>query len=68
MEVIRGDAAYDNLECVVLSIKQYPEEVQDYLWEALAEVQDKWLTRIAKAAIAYLEEKLDRMERDGWQA
>jgi hypothetical protein len=65
MEVIRGDAAYDNLECVILSIKQYPEEVQDYLWEALAEVQDKWLTRIGTDGVAYLEEKLDRMERNG---
>ena len=68
IDVLRGDAALDNLELTILSIKQFPEEVQQYLLKVIAEVQNKWVLQIAKAAIVYLEEKLDRMERDGWQA
>ncbi len=65
MDLLRGNAAYDNLECAILSIKRFPEEVRDYLWEAIAEVQDKWLPQIGEDGVAYLQEKLDRMERDG---
>ena len=63
MDVLRGDAAYDNLEFMIRDFKRFPEEVQDYLWEAIAEVQDEVLPRIGADGVARLEEKLDRMER-----
>ena len=64
MDVLRGDNAYDNIECVILSIKRFPDEVQEHLWDAVAEVQDEFLPRVGEAAVAYLEAKLDRMERN----
>ena len=63
MELLRGEGAYDNMECIILDAKRFPEEVQGSLWEAVAEVQDEWLSRIGAAAIAYLEEKLDQWDR-----
>jgi hypothetical protein len=64
IDILSGDNAYDNIECVILSIKRFPEEVQAYLWEALAEVQDAFLPGIGTAGAKFLEEKLERMERN----
>jgi hypothetical protein len=62
--VLRVDNGYANLDCDVLSLKRYSEKARTYLVEAVGEVQDEWLPRIGNAAIAYLEEKLQRLERD----
>ena len=65
MDVLRGDATYDNLECTIRDFKRFPEEVQDYLWEAIAEVQDEVLPQIGADGVANLQEEVDRMERNG---
>ena len=62
--VLSGDKAFENLDCTVLNIKAFPEEVQRCLIEAVGDVQEEFLLRIGAAAVAFLEEKLDGMEVD----
>jgi len=66
--VLRDDNAYDNLDCGILSIKRFPEEVRSYLIEAVGEVQDPFLLQIGAAAVAFLEDKLEEMRSDGYAA
>jgi hypothetical protein len=65
IDALSGDHAYNNLECVILSKERFPELVLEYMWEAVAEGQEAWLSKIGESAVAYLQEKLNRMEHVG---
>lgn len=65
IEVLRGDKAFDNLDCTVLGLHTFPEYVRRCLIEAVGEVQDPFLLQIGAAAVAFLEDKLEEMRRDG---
>ena len=50
----------DNIECVVLNDVRRSEEVDEYFWEGLTEVQDDFLPAIRDAVVAYLKRKLEQ--------
>ena len=65
INVLRGDGGYDNLDCGILSLTRFRDEVRSLLIEGVGEVQDEFLPKIAAAAVAYLEDKLDRIKQNG---
>jgi hypothetical protein len=64
IELLHGDHAYENLDCTILGLTKLPEQVQQFLIDAVGEVQDEFLSRIAEAAIARLEEERERLDRN----
>ncbi len=62
--VLRGDNALERLDCTVLGLRSLPQDVQSCLVEAVGAVQDEHLLRIGAAAVAFLEDMLEQMERD----
>ena len=65
IDAMRGDNAFENLDCTVVGLNRFPEPVRRCLIEAIGEVQDKYLPSIAAAIVAFLEDKREQMERDG---
>ena len=65
IEHLSGDNAIQILDCTVLGIKGFSEEEQCCFVESIGAVQDKWLMKIGEAAVAFLQKKLEKLERNG---
>jgi hypothetical protein len=64
IKVLSEGDGFANLDCSILNLKKFAELVQRCLIEAVGEVQDEGLSQISRAAIALLEDKLERLDRD----
>jgi len=65
IHVLSEGDGFANLDCTVLALNKYPEEVQRCLIEAVGEVQDRRLSQISAEAVALLKDKLELLDRNG---